>query len=61
MVHTAPTQEECKALWKGNKAYVDYMGDRLDINEAIALSKKQDALYLAWFDGDSSKLGLMTA
>ena len=51
-----PSREHCKALWEGNRDYVRSMGDNLDIGEAILFAEKQDALYLAWFDGDYSQL-----
>lgn len=53
-----PSPEHCRALWEGNKRYVEEMGDKLHIDEARALVFKQDALYLAWFDGDFSALGV---
>ena len=51
-----PSREHCKALWEGNRDYVRSMGDSLNISEASLLARKQDALYLAWFDGDYSEL-----
>ena len=50
------TKEQCYKLWCGNRDYVEQMGDNLDIGEACQLARKQDALYLAWFDGDFSGL-----
>ncbi len=43
-------------LWAGNKRYVEFMGENLNIGEARLLAKKQDALYLAWADGNYQKL-----
>jgi len=51
-----PTREHCYNLWAGNRDYVEHMGDNLHIDEARLLVWKQDALYLAWFDGDFSKI-----
>ena len=53
-----PTKEQCRKLWEGNRKYVEQMGDRLHIGEAVRLAKKQDALYLAFIGGDFSKLKL---
>ena len=50
------TKEQCYKLWCGNRDYVEQMGADLDIGEARLLALKQDALYLAWVDGDFSKL-----
>ena len=50
------SREECRKLWKGNKKYVEAMGESLDIGEAVLLANKQDALYLAWYDGNYSAL-----
>ena len=52
-----PTREHCKKLWEGNRDYVQQMGASLNISEAVLLAKKQDALYLAWFDGNYNELG----
>ena len=43
-------------LWAGNKRYAEFMGEDLNIDEARFLAKKQDALYLAWADGNYGKL-----
>lgn len=50
------SREECRELWEGNKRYAEQMGDDLNIGEAVLLAKKQDALYLAWCDGNFSAL-----
>ena len=52
------TQQQCKKLWEGNRDYVQFMGDSLHIGEARLLAKKQDALYLAWFDNNYSSVSL---
>jgi len=49
-------QRQCYKLWTGNRDYVTFMGDKLNIDEARLLAKKQDSLYLAWFDNDLSRL-----
>lgn len=51
-----PSRDECREMWLANKQYVEFMGEELNISEAVSLSKKQNALYLAWFDGDFSEL-----
>ena len=47
---------DIKKLWNGNKNCAEFMGDKLNIKEAVFLAKKQDALYLAWADGNYERL-----
>jgi len=53
---SVPSRGYCKLLWEGNRDYVRSMGGRLNIGEASLLARKQNALYLAWHDGDYREL-----
>jgi hypothetical protein len=53
-----PTRSGCQKLWDSNRRYVADNAHMICSSELIQIALEQDALYLAWFDGDFSKLGL---
>ncbi len=49
-------REVFKVIWKANRSYVTNNLDQLSTKELCKIAKEQDALYVAWADGDFSRL-----